>query len=62
MSHMRVWWDHTHKATLARPPRKQGGEETAPAAAPTPAPGKAGEGAALPAPLPSARAILLAKC
>ena len=41
---MRVWWDHTHKASLARPPRKQG-EETPPAAAPTPTPGKAGEGA-----------------
>ena len=41
---MRVWWDHTHKGNLARPPGKQGGEETAPAAAPTPTPGKAGEG------------------
>ena len=46
---MRVWWDHTHKASLARPPRKQG-EETAPAAAPTPTPGKAGEGASMAGP------------
>ena len=42
---MRVWWDHTRKANLARPPRMQGDEKTAPAAAPIPTPGKAGEGA-----------------
>ena len=46
---MRVWWVHTHKASLARPLRKQGGEIIKPGEGPTPAPttipGKAGEGA-----------------
>ena len=51
---MRVGWDRTHKASLARPPRKQGEETTKQGEGPTPAPtttsGKAGEGANASAP------------
>ena len=51
---MRVWWDRTHKASLARPPRKQGEETPKPGEGPTPVPtttpGKADEGANASAP------------
>ena len=51
---MRVWWDHTHKAGLARPTRKQG-EETSksgdgPTSSSAPATAKAGESANTPTP------------
>ena len=51
---MRVGWDYTHKASLARPPRKQAEETPKPGEGPTRVPtttsGKVGEGANAPAP------------
>lgn len=46
---MRVWWGHTHKATSARPPKKQG-EGDNPAPAQIPAAAKAGGGQGTQAP------------